>query len=72
MKNRILLATVAMLSAMGICESTFAMDMQKENMPSTENNIVSKNDSIYTKITGREHFECNSVVDVICKGVIFL
>ena len=71
MKNRILLATVAMLSAMGICESTFAMDMQKENMLSTENNIVSKNDSIYTKITGREHFECNSVVDVICKGDTF-
>lgn len=67
MKNRILLATMAMLSAMGICESTFAMDMHKENLPSTENNIVSKNDSIYTKITGREHFECNSVVDVICK-----
>ena len=71
MKNRILLATVAMLSAMGICESAFATDMHKENMPSTENNIVSKNDSIYTKITGREHFECNSVVDVICKGDTF-
>lgn len=70
MKNRFLLAAIAIFSAMGVCESSYAMNLQKETVK-VANDAASKKDSIYRKITGKEFFECNSVVNVIAKGDTF-
>ena len=70
MKNKFLLTVVAILSAMGLSESSYAVGLQNDTLPTVKKE-VSKNDSIYTRITGKESFECSSVVDVICKGDTF-
>ena len=70
MKNKFLLTAVAILSAMGLSESSYAVGLQNDTLPTVKKE-VSKNDSIYTRITGKESFECSSVVDVICKGDTF-
>ena len=67
MKNKLFLSFVALLVA-GICGNSNAMSVQNDSLPVK---VVSKSDSIYTKITGKERFECKSVVNVITKGDTF-
>ena len=67
MKNKLFLSFVALLVA-GICGKSNAMSVQNDSLPVK---VVSKSDSIYTKITGKERFECKSVVNVITKGDTF-
>ena len=66
MKNRILLTVVAVFLAFGFCGNAIAV-----NSGSDTTQVASKSDSIYTKLTGKKHFECKSVVDVIIKGDTF-
>ena len=67
MKNRFLLIALAAFSTFGICDNAVAMNLKSD----TSNSEKSKHDSIYTKLTGKECFECNSVVNVIAKGDTF-
>ncbi len=67
MKNRFLFIAVAMFSTLGMSSNAVAMNSQSD----TSSNAKLKQDSIYTKITGKDSFECNSVVNVIAKGDTF-
>ena len=67
MKNRFLFIAVAMFSTLGMSSNAVAMNSQSD----TSSNAKLKQDSIYTKITGKDSFECNSVVNVIVKGDTF-
>ena len=70
MKNKLFFSLVALLSAFGMCDSSFATNMQNDTL-SVSKKEVSKSDSVYTKITGKEFFECNTVVNVFSKGDTF-
>ena len=70
MKNIFLLTAIAAFSAFGFCGNTYAMGAS-DNVAKVASDTSSKIDSTYIKITGRERFECKSVVDVITKGDTF-
>ena len=67
MKNRFLFIALAVFSTFGISSNAVANNSQSD----TSSNAKLKQDSIYTKITGKDSFECNSVVNVIAKGDTF-
>ena len=67
MKKRFLLIALSAFIAFGMCNNAVAMNLQAD----TQDSAKLKQDSIYAKITGKEHFECKSVVNVIAKGDTF-
>ncbi len=67
MKNRFFLSFVAVLSIFGMSEGVAAVKSQNDTLQVAK----TKSDSIYTKITGKESFECKSLMNVICKGDTF-
>ena len=69
MKNKFF-SLVTLLFFVGISGTSYATSVQNDTLAVAKKEI-SKSDSIYTKITGKERFECKSVVDVICKGDTF-
>ena len=69
MKNKFF-SLVTLLFFVGISGTSYAASMHNDTLAVAKKEI-SKSDSIYTKITGKERFECKSVVDVICKGDTF-
>ena len=69
MKNKFF-SLVTLLFFVDISGTSYAASMHNDTLAVAKKEI-SKSDSIYTKITGKERFECKSVVDVICKGDTF-
>ena len=70
MKNILLLSAVALFSTAGLCGNAYAVDV-KDNAAKVVDDTASKIDSTYFKITGKERFDCKTVVDVVAKGDTF-
>lgn len=61
--NFLLLLTF--LAGIEASDSTFVAEHESDTLNLTASKIVTKNDSLYLKITGNEAFESNSVVNII-------
>lgn len=70
MKNILRLTAVALFTTAGFCGNAYAMNIQ-DNAVEVADDATSKIDSTYFKITGKERFDCKTVVDVIAKGDTF-
>lgn len=70
MIKRTLFIVVAMFATLGIHDVAGAVNIQNDTLQSVSDNTVKK-DSVYIKITGKDSFECNSMVNVFCKGDTF-